>query len=163
MRSLPAFRKINDFDFESSNKQSIIQRTLNQFSQENKSTARRWLTYLLVSLSVEISGITEGRPWAHWKGRSHRERDWRRFPHSSLVRASPNLMAPVVRSEIQQLNTHYRIYTHGDFLASIHSNWMHLHYSTKVISTYFYIKITISQNIPDYFKLKLQVLRIYRN
>lgn len=90
-------------------KQTKDHTTLNQFSHENKSKPRWWLTYLLVSLSVAISGITEGRPWAHWKGRSHRERDWRRSPHSSWVRASPNLMAPVVRSEIQQLKTNHRV------------------------------------------------------
>lgn len=33
-------------------------------------------------------------PWAHWNGSLHLERDWMRSEHSSVVRGSPNLIAP---------------------------------------------------------------------
>lgn len=44
---------------------------------------------------MSTSGAMEGRPWAHWKGSWQEDKDATKLQHSSLLRLSLNLMAPV--------------------------------------------------------------------
>lgn len=43
---------------------------------------------------MSTKGAMDGRPWAHWKGNWHEDKDATKLLHSSLVRLSLNLMAP---------------------------------------------------------------------
>lgn len=44
---------------------------------------------------MSTRGAMDGRPWAHWKGSWQEDKDATKLKHSSLLKLSLNLMAPV--------------------------------------------------------------------
>lgn len=50
-------------------------------------------------------GVREGRPWAHWNGRLHRDRAFKILQHSALSRTLPNLIAPWQACELRMSKT----------------------------------------------------------
>lgn len=67
------------------------------FSAGDNFPGRPGTSWSLSKWRMSTRGAMDGRPWAHWKGSWQQDSDATRLTHSSLLRVSLNLMAPVFR------------------------------------------------------------------
>lgn len=65
------------------------------FSPEFKCAMCSGTVWSLSKWRTSTRGTIDGRPWAHWKGSWQADKDATKLWHSSLLRVSLNLMAPV--------------------------------------------------------------------